>query len=55
MVRAALKEKSNGISASTNVHSLCVLVVYGSVLPASEENMFGLFDYFLQQALTVLQ
>lgn len=54
MVRAVLKEKDYGTSAPTNVHSVYVLIVHVPALPAPEENVFGLFDYFLQQALTLL-
>lgn len=55
MVRAVLKEKVYGTSAPTNVHSVYDLIDHKSVSPAPEENMFGLFDYFLQQAFVVLQ
>lgn len=54
MVRAVLKEKDCSTSDPINVHSVYELD-NESVLPAPEENMFGLFDYFLQQAFIVLQ
>lgn len=42
------------VQSFTNVQDVNGLEFHACALPAPEENMFGLFDDFLQQALTVL-
>lgn len=42
------KKKKLCLLSSTNAHTVYILVVCASTLPASEKNMFGLFDYLLQ-------